>query len=362
MSFSDSVRSVFLYFFLGREHQNKDTFNYYKYPQTTYQTLSSDALPERTASFLRVVVVSDTHNRHDRLGSIPPCDLFVHCGDILMIGGKFTLKFQGEKLKEFDTWLASVPATQRVVIGGNHDHLLTTMSLAERKRAFKNASYLENEGFVAKNIRFWASPISYGRSPNKAFQSADFQAATFQAAPRDVDVLITHGHYPSLTERIEHKLHLCGHNHNSYGIDIKSSLNPDPAAETTSTAVASQVSICAPICDGKYRLNQLPVVIDIPIPEVDIPTRRTSETAESSQLPQNAVQISTTVPTPANDSQVTFLVKVKSSRIWWPRFFSFETLGAVKRNHVAPENWTPHPVSRLLLIDITVVHGKFPSV
>ncbi len=72
---------------------------------------------ETSNKTLDVVVISDTHNRHDSL-ALPSADILIHCGD-------FTMRGLESEVKAFDSWLESVAPRFRaiVVIAGNHDFL-----------------------------------------------------------------------------------------------------------------------------------------------------------------------------------------------------------------------------------------------
>jgi len=50
-------------------------------------TLSPEGPPPQPSGTVRIVIVSDTHLRHHDLPALPPCDVLVHCGDVLLQGG-----------------------------------------------------------------------------------------------------------------------------------------------------------------------------------------------------------------------------------------------------------------------------------
>lgn len=260
MPFGDSFQSVFLLFFLGSKHADKESYHYYRFPNAESIKVDRKDLPSVPLNHARIIVVSDTHNRHDRLGPFPECDLFVHCGDILMTGKKFSHQYQIDMLRHFDEWMKTIPAERKVVIGGNHDEVFMKYTKQERKQLFSHVEYLENESIVWKGAHIWASPISNGKSPNRAFQSHAFENETLQNVPSSVDILVTHGNSIKVSKSVDHKLHLFGHNHNSYGIYIDHEID-----SLTKEKIAKKVGVCAPICDGRYRLNQLPIIIDYPI-------------------------------------------------------------------------------------------------
>lgn len=62
----------------------------------------------------RIVILSDTHSLHDRLGPIPEGDILIHAGDFSNVGSL------GD-CEGFGQFLASLPHPHKVVIAGNHD-------------------------------------------------------------------------------------------------------------------------------------------------------------------------------------------------------------------------------------------------
>ena len=55
-----------------------------------YQTGDAEQMtspPPQPSGTVRIVIVSDTHLRHRDLPALPPCDVLVHCGDVLLQGG-----------------------------------------------------------------------------------------------------------------------------------------------------------------------------------------------------------------------------------------------------------------------------------
>ena len=232
-------------------------------------------------------MVGDTHERHEGLGTFPECDIFVHCGDILMTGRFFSHKSAINKLVNFNQWLATIPAKKRIVVAGNHDKQILVMGKEETKKLLSNCEYLENEGTTYSKLRIWGTPASYGRSRNKAFQSKEFHTLTKEQCPHDVDILITHGSVPEIEEKVKHKLHFCGHNHNSYGVNHYKSTSSsqdskDKNNKTMNNNDLPRFSLCAPVHDGHYRLKHLPMIIDVPYEAF-----HDQATVESFRVPEN---------------------------------------------------------------------------
>src|SRR5579863_7984216 len=88
---------------------------------------------------MRLVVMSDTHGLHDKIGSLPAGDVLVHAGDFMNSG------LHPEKILSFNRWLAKQPIALRVVCGGNHDRLFQLARLMARE-LLSDAIYLENTG------------------------------------------------------------------------------------------------------------------------------------------------------------------------------------------------------------------------
>jgi len=102
---------------------------------------------------------------------------------------------QVAKLREFNSWLGTVPCANKVVIMGNHESIGPSLGRARLAALLTNAKYLENEVLDVCGFRVFATPLSKGRSGNAAYQDEAF-AATAKAAAKataPVDILITHG-------------------------------------------------------------------------------------------------------------------------------------------------------------------------
>merc|ERR1719231_1343880 len=71
--------------------------------------LERAALPAPVRGVRRVVVCSDTHEKHAQLGALPAADVLVHCGDVAMTGRKYSSGGSARKLAGFGSWLAAHP-------------------------------------------------------------------------------------------------------------------------------------------------------------------------------------------------------------------------------------------------------------
>lgn len=253
---------------VSHKHHNKDEYLYASYPynaniddnsRSVIVTLS-DISSRKDSKVYRIVIIGDTHDCHRSISELPECDLFIHCGDIFMTSRLFSKRIVMKKLYRFNKWLETIPAKNKILIGGNHDKYMEEMGVEKIQKILTGATYLENSMVTIDGIRIWGTPYSNGRSPNKAFQSESFLKATIAALPSDADILITHGAFCNeITNSISHSIHLCGHNHNSYGIRYTGS----SLVDNTSCNKKLPLSVCAPLMDGAFNLKNRPVVLDI---------------------------------------------------------------------------------------------------
>jgi hypothetical protein len=264
------------------------------------------------AGRMRICVVSDTHGLHEMFTRrIPPCDLLIHCGDIMtedrgasaVDGGAGATR----RLEEIGRWLAQLPCSAAVLIGGNHDAILEHLGApavrAALRRGAKRAEptrvsgqgqgqaegqvevvYLSDESITVQGLRIWGTPLNgcnSAASQNRAFQpacgaGADDPKMRSAAAipPGGIDVLVSHGP-PSgildggvgvgllreLSERERPLLHVFGHQHLAYGVAF------EPCLGTTFANAAG--------CDGFFAPIHPPILIDLcsgePRREGDLP-------------------------------------------------------------------------------------------
>ena len=179
---------------------------------------------------LRIVIISDTHDRHKSLKRLPDCDILIHAGDILMTSRKLSPQYAYQKYQEFHEWFSMQPARHKIFIGGNHDRLLEQLSPQELKILFPNVTYLCNTFLTIEGLTIFGTPMSLGDSGNQAFQSTEFaqqtveqlqhyqRQVTQQEVPA-IDILITHGTCQNLRELVKPQMfHVSGHSHDFHGV------------------------------------------------------------------------------------------------------------------------------------------------
>lgn len=193
---------------------------------------------------VKIVAVADTHEAHRRL-IIPNGDVFIHAGDLTMMGGK-------KKIKGVFDWVAALPHTHKIVIAGNHDldldettpmyHDLKIKALVD---SYPGIHYLCDSTIEldvnGRHLKIWGSPFS------PAFEDWAFQyeqgERTWQDIPEDADIIVTHtppkgildtierrdgtilsGGCDTLAERVRQikpLLHVFGHLHDDGGRKVK---------------------------------------------------------------------------------------------------------------------------------------------
>ena len=189
-----------------------------------------------------------------------------------MTGRRRSRQGAEEKLALFDAWLRAQPARHRVVVAGNHDHLLESAGAQNAQPLLPSAVYLCNSGVELLGLHLWGSPLSAGRSRNSAFQSAEFRAATRRAAaalpPGSIDVLVTHGREDELAGLVSPQVtHVYGHLHQQHGVRWSARRTDERVFDAADAAERPQwLTVCAPVMDGRYRPNQPPIVLDLPAP------------------------------------------------------------------------------------------------
>lgn len=160
---------------------------------------------------MRILQISDTHNKHLQLTNLPAADVIVHCGDFTDMGTE-------QEVLDYLNWFIELPYSQKIFVVGNHDLCLWDAEVIEELP--DNVHFLQDSGCEIFGIKFFG--LGYNH-PEKLI-------------PDNVDVLVTHeppmmildesngkhwGNQP-LGERVmkvKPKYHLFGHAHESYGTE-----------------------------------------------------------------------------------------------------------------------------------------------
>jgi Icc-related predicted phosphoesterase len=141
-------------------------------------------------------------------------------------------------LGEFKDWLERVPASEVVVVAGNHDQSIEAWGFPAGLRCH----YLEDAGLELFGLRIWGTPWQpwfYDWAFNAPQHDGEsFLASKFEAIPAGTDIVLAHGpprgygdrtsaegghaHVGSIAmtstlERVRPRLMVCGHIHPGYG-------------------------------------------------------------------------------------------------------------------------------------------------
>ncbi len=159
---------------------------------------------------MKILQISDTHNRHQQLRHLPMADVIVHCGDFTEYGSE-------KEVLDFLNWYIELPYRHKIFVTGNHDLCLWDAESIEDLP--DNVHFLQDCGCVIDNITFFG--LAYNHNVNLI---------------RDkIDVLVTHeppimildksynthwGNAPLRNRvfQVKPHYHLFGHEHGNQGI------------------------------------------------------------------------------------------------------------------------------------------------
>ena len=173
----------------------------------------------RDAATVRFVVLSDTHNQHERI-TVPDGDVLLHLGDVAD-KGKLT------HIQSFAPWFNQLPHESKFIIPGNHDRVLgspATIDLAKEYGDIKRCTLLLDETVTVHNITIHGT--SWDSSEREDFSA--WPAADSSVSP-PIDILLTHlgplqvrskgGSKALLQQVVKRKIpvHLFGHFHYGRG-------------------------------------------------------------------------------------------------------------------------------------------------
>lgn len=182
----------------------------------------------------KIVMVSDTHNKHNQI-VLPEGNILVHSGDFSGMGKQ-------SEVKNFFKWIAkqSEIFEHVIFIAGNHELSFEDKAswVDESIEGLpKNVHYLEDSELVIDGMKFYGTPwqpefYNWAFNLKRGIECAEKWALI----PEDTDVLLSHGppkymcdYMPwdlinigcaDLLERVmfvRPKLHVFGHIHCGYG-------------------------------------------------------------------------------------------------------------------------------------------------
>ena len=136
---------------------------------------------------MRLVLISDTHTRHEKL-TLPKGDGLIHCGDGLGRGSYF-------ELLSLAGWLKVQPHPKKYYVPGNHDVFIEENPEEARKiLAEAGVIMLLDEAADFNGVKIYGSPWQ------PEFNNWSFNLprgaplkAKWDLIPEDTEILITHG-------------------------------------------------------------------------------------------------------------------------------------------------------------------------
>lgn len=188
---------------------------------------------------MKILQISDTHNKHQFLTNLPEADVIVHCGD-------FTEQGTEQEVLDFLNWFIELPYRHKIFVTGNHDFCLWDAEGIEDLP--ENVHFLQDKGCEIEDIKFFG--LAYNHSE--------------ELIPNDVNVLVTHEppamildesagvHWGNLSLRnrvlkVKPRYHFFGHAHEGYG------LLKDEGIVFSNAAVL----------DDNYRMCHQPLIFEI---------------------------------------------------------------------------------------------------
>lgn len=197
---------------------------------------------------MKILHISDTHNKHNLLKNLSDADVIIHSGDVSFAGSE-------NEVIDFFKWFGALPYKYKIFIAGNHDDCLFGANIDGLP---ENCFYLCNSGITIKGVKFYGVPMFIEDA------ISGFYDKNILKIPNCTDILITHQPPYCILDsstsvnygdrnllqtvlKIQSKLHLFGHIHDAYGvekIDNKSFVN-------------------ASLLDEAYNLLNNPILLEI---------------------------------------------------------------------------------------------------
>jgi Icc-related predicted phosphoesterase len=182
---------------------------------------------------MRLVIISDTHNEHNKV-KLPD-------GDLLIFGGDMSDYGSIEEIENFISWFKSQPHEYKVIIAGNHDFAMegSMSSMLINDIRDEKTFYLDQQTVEIEGLTIFGSPYTpkYGYWAFMRERGPEMEYI-WSAIPDKVDIVITHGPLYGYLDsfivegnnvftgckalrarlaNVDFKLHICGHIHEAYG-------------------------------------------------------------------------------------------------------------------------------------------------
>ena len=158
---------------------------------------------------MKILQISDTHNRHRQLTNLPEADVIVHCGDFADNGTE-------EEVLDFLNWYIDLPYKYKIFVTGNHD--LCLWDAKDIEDLPENVFFLQDRGVTIEGVKFFG--IAYNHSERLIHEGTDI-VITHEPPIMILDESagIHWGDVPLFKRIMEvrPRYHLFGHAHESCG-------------------------------------------------------------------------------------------------------------------------------------------------
>jgi len=180
---------------------------------------------------MKILQMSDTHNKHRMLTNLPAADIIVHCGDFTDMGTE-------DEVLDFLNWFIELPYRNKIFVTGNHDLCLWEAEWIEDLP--DNIHFLQDCGCEIDGIKFFG--IAYNHEES--------------IIPDGTDIVVTHEppvmildksngtHWGNMkilnrVREVKPRYHLFGHAHEENGV-----LNQDDIIYSNCSVLNDQYELC----------------------------------------------------------------------------------------------------------------------
>ncbi len=179
---------------------------------------------------MKIALFSDTHALHGQI-NIPDADILIFAGDM-------THCRTAQDVSGFNRFLGGLPHKHKIVVGGNHDHMLAC-DQEKAKFLLTEATYLLDDFVVISGITIYGAPWQpiFNHRACDAFALPRGKALKekWDMIPSSVDILVTHAPPAGILDQdgpvshgcsdltaavavLKPKYHIFGHIHNHHGM------------------------------------------------------------------------------------------------------------------------------------------------
>lgn len=197
---------------------------------------------------MKILHISDTHNKHHLLYDLPDADIIIHSGDVSFAGSE-------NEIIDFVNWFGALTYKYKIFIAGNHDDYLYKAAVEGLP---DGCFYLCNSGVTIEGVKFYGVPMFM-----EDIMSGEYDDS-IQKIPNDTDVVITHQPPYCVLDssaninygdrnllytvlKIQPKLHLFGHIHDACGMEKND----------------NTLFVNASILNEYYEISNKPVLLEI---------------------------------------------------------------------------------------------------